>query len=93
VDGIHLSSMVGERGAEAVREKLTSFSHTECALPQYLTDENLNSAIQKRIDPCGNNTWMEWQITNNNFPKYLRDNLEKYPYLVTPQFCEVKEQQ
>jgi beta-1,4-mannosyl-glycoprotein beta-1,4-N-acetylglucosaminyltransferase len=82
IDGIHLSSMVGERGAEAVREKLTSFSHTECARPEFLTDENLNNAIQKRIDPCGNNAWQEWQITNLNYPKYLRDNLDRYPYLV-----------
>lgn len=85
IEGIHLSSMVGLRGAAAIREKLTSFSHTECDRPEFLTDENLNNAIAKRIDPCGNGKGQRFALTNDNLPKYLNDNLARYSYLVKEQ--------
>jgi beta-1,4-mannosyl-glycoprotein beta-1,4-N-acetylglucosaminyltransferase len=79
--GWHYSSMVGKRGADAVREKLQSFSHTECDKPEWTNTDHLNEAIASGQDPCGR-TDVHFAVTQeDDYPDYLRANRDKFAYM------------
>lgn len=51
--GWHLSSLIGDGGAEALRYKLQNFSHAECDCPEWTDLDHLWRCIAQGIDPCG----------------------------------------
>lgn len=73
--GWHFTNM---GGAEKVREKFKSFSHTECADENYC---NLN-ALNKRIKE--HKGFIILPITDNYFPKYIQENTEKFKKYFLP---------
>lgn len=72
--GYHFSNM---GGLEALKQKLTAYSHVEWSTPQILA--RLEPAMKHGVDFAGRgfNLW----VSEEELPQYLKDNKTKYAHL------------
>ena len=66
-------------GPPDVVRKLTSFSHTACAAPEYANEAHVATCIAegRGILPDDGNEYI-WSEIDETYPAYLRENLERY---------------
>ena len=64
--------------AKEISLKLKTFAHKEFSGSEYSDEQVISKKIQNKIDLF--NRGHQYKVVNfdNSFPKYLRDNIEKY---------------
>ena len=70
------------KSADAIREKIKDFSHTEFDYEEYTSLQSIKSRIDNLKDPFDRNYHLKKVEINNSYPKYIRDNKEKYAHLI-----------
>ena len=83
----HFSSLGNE---EAIRNKLTSYSHVEYNRPDYLDNINIDNMIRENKNHINQNSgcWKKVKL-DDYFPKVVLNNIEKYKkYILEGDDCE-----
>ena len=70
------------KSADAIRDKIKDFSHTEFDDEEYTSLQSIKSRIDNLQDPFDRNYHLKKVEINNSYPKYIRDNQEKYSHLI-----------
>ncbi len=66
-------------GAERIRLKVQSYAHSECNTPDVTNLDNINRRLRNKEDVLGRlYEYEEMELTYNNTPKYVMDNLDKF---------------
>lgn len=69
-------------GAEAIRKKILSISHTEFHKPEYTDLEKIKERVQAGEDLFGRGKHFRSVPIDEHFPQYIRDNINKYQNLI-----------
>lgn len=59
--------------------KIGAFAHSEFDTPENRDPQTLKNRRELGLDPFGGGSFGEYDITDVNFPPYLRENRDKYP--------------
>lgn len=69
-------------GAEAIQKKILSISHTEFHKPEYTDLDKIKARVAAGEDLFGRGKRYRSVPIGNNYPKYIRDNIDKYQNLI-----------
>ncbi len=69
-------------GAETIRKKILSISHTEFHKDEYTDIEKIKERVMAGEDLFGRGKHFRSVPIDDSFPKYIRDNIDKYQNLI-----------